>query len=311
MPRFKTVDLASLRPMDVVVRPNAEALLSERMAKVVELWAKYDPPAAAVYDVQGLEFDPIKITEEADTVFHVNVLSRINQTALDVTLAFAAGPNLDAIATRYPGGVPRLPQETYTDDAAPGERRAKDGRYRERIWGAASALSRAGTAEGYEFLVKTLDGDVRDVTATAQRTPQQVVAVLTVMMEGPEPIPTVEALLRIRVALMDEAVVPLTDVVTVQAAAPVDVRFRFKVWLFPFASKDATLAAMRANVDALHASLRWLDTDHTRLDLDTALNVHGVHHVTIEGMTGDLVAAGPTQFVRVLSTEYLYMGTAQ
>ena len=77
---------------------------------------------------------------------------RVNQAARSITLAYAIGTDLDAIASRYPGGVPRLPSES-------------DDRYRRRIWLSPNTLSPHGTAEAYEFWALTALPALRDVTA--------------------------------------------------------------------------------------------------------------------------------------------------
>ena len=119
---------ANLQPMVVLEKIDVETILAERMARLKELWAKYDPPSAAQYDVEQLEFDPIKINQEACSYFELLIRDRINQAARSITLAYAIGTDLDAIASRYPGGVPRLEGES-------------DDRYRRRIWLSPNTLS--------------------------------------------------------------------------------------------------------------------------------------------------------------------------
>jgi phage-related baseplate assembly protein len=74
------------------------------MAKLVELWREADPPAGAVYDVDALEFDRSRSIRSARP-FELMLRDRVNQAARAVTPAFASGSDLDAIATRYPGGA--------------------------------------------------------------------------------------------------------------------------------------------------------------------------------------------------------------
>ena len=61
----------------------------------------------AQYDVGQLEFDPIKIKAERLAFFEALLRDRVNQAARGVTCSIWHGSNLDAIASRYPGGVPR------------------------------------------------------------------------------------------------------------------------------------------------------------------------------------------------------------
>ena len=114
MNRLGVLDPKSLPRFEVLEALDVETILDARMGRFVELWKEHDPPAGAVYDVEGLEFDPIKITQETSTYFELLQRDRVNQAARSVTLAFAVGGDLDAIASRYPGGVPRLRDERET-----------------------------------------------------------------------------------------------------------------------------------------------------------------------------------------------------
>src|SRR5215475_5334491 len=153
MSRFPVVAINQLSRMQVLETIDTDAIIGARMAKLVELWREADPPAGAVYDVGMLEFDPLKINQECATYFELMLRDRVNQAARAVTLAFAVGSDLDAIASRYPGGLPRLPNET-------------DDRYRRRIQLSPNALTPHGTGEAYEFWALTADGSLRDASAT-------------------------------------------------------------------------------------------------------------------------------------------------
>ena len=159
MNRLGVLDPKSLPHFDVLEALNAETILEGRMDRFVELWKEHDPPAGAVYDVEGLEFDPIKITQETSTYFELLLRDRVNQAARSVTLAFAVGGDLDAIASRYPGGVPRLRDEQGNPDE-------DDERYRRRIWLSPATLSPHGTEEAYVFWALSADRTLHDASAT-------------------------------------------------------------------------------------------------------------------------------------------------
>ncbi len=100
--------------MQVLETISTEVVLAARMADLKTRWSTSDPPAAANYDVENLEFDPLKINQEVATYFELMLRDRVNQAARAVTLAFAVGTDLDAIGSRYPGGMPRIAGETDT-----------------------------------------------------------------------------------------------------------------------------------------------------------------------------------------------------
>ena len=132
---------------------DADKIIANRMGRFKTLWKQYDPPNGAQYDVGELEFDPIKITQENSAYFELMLRDRVNQAARAVTLAFAVGADLDAIASRYPGGVPRLLDE-------------RDEHYKRRVWHSPNVLSPHGTAESYVFWALTADPTLHDASAT-------------------------------------------------------------------------------------------------------------------------------------------------
>ena len=159
--RYSPIDPTTLGPLTLVQVPDKEALLATRMASVKAFWTFYDPPFGAQYDVENLEFDPIKISQEAGVSQEINALSFVNAMGRSTTLAFGFGDNLDAIATRFPGGVPRLNKGLANQET--------DARYAYRIWLSSNAYSTAGAALAYVFQALTAVASLRDVTATLQR----------------------------------------------------------------------------------------------------------------------------------------------
>jgi hypothetical protein len=168
MSRLSVINLAELPPMQVIETIDTEAIMRARMGRFKELWASYDPPLGVQYDVENLEFDPIRINQECCTLFELMERDRVNQAARDVTLAFGWGGNLDGIASRYPSGVPRLPvvSEPRPFEQFPQDWESDD-RYRQRIWLAPNLFSPHGTAEAYEFFALTADATMHDARATS------------------------------------------------------------------------------------------------------------------------------------------------
>lgn len=284
MNRLGVLDPNSLPVFAVLERLDSETIIRDRMARVVEVWTEHDPPEAAVYDVENLEFDPIRIVQEADSYFELLLRDRVNQAAKSVTLAYASGGDLDAIASRYPGGVPRLAGES--DEA-----------YRRRIWLSPATLSVHGSEEAYVFWALTADPSLKDATATTVEGTGHVT--ITIMAGGPDPRPTDVQLNRVRAYIADYGRKALTDIVSVQGPNIIDTRIHVEVWLFPGPDGPTTLAAIRQSLAQMVEQHQWIGVDYTRMAISRAVgNVMGVQDVNILEPASNLVV-NSTSVVRV------------
>jgi len=261
---------ANLQPMVVLEQIDVEQIIADRMGRLKELWSVYDPPSAAQYDVEQLEFDPIKINQEACAYFELMLRDRVNQAARSITLAYAVGTDLDAVASRYPGGVPRLEGET-------------DDRYRRRIWLSPNTLSAHGTAEAYEFWALTAEPALRDVTAIRSVLHDYYPTILITCLMGldADPSPSQEQLVRIRAYIQSLSRQGLTDVISVNPPKIKEVEYIVRVWLYPGPAPDQTLAKIALNLQNLVDSQYWLGHDHTHTAIHAACSLSGVHHVDI------------------------------
>lgn len=292
--RFSPIDPATVPMISIVEIPDAEALIRSRLNEVKTRWSFYDPPLGAQYDVETLEFDPIKITMEAGAASEVNALSFVNAMGKATTLAFAGGADLDALASRYPNGVPRL----FSPLGIPEE----DGRYRFRIWLSSNSFSTAGSALAYVFQALTALPELRDATAIARRDSfeQEPRVIITCLLEGDEPRPTIAQLLKVRARVTDKGIGPLTDVVVVNAAEVIPVNYRIRIWFFLAADKAASLAAVNAALAELVDAQRYLGFSNTLAAIYTACSQYGISNVIIDEPGGD-VMADETQVVIVKS----------
>ena len=308
MSRLSVINLAELPLMQVLENISSEQILDNRMQRFKALWFSYDPPNAAQYDVGPLEFDPIKITQENSTFFELAVRDRINQAARAVTLAYAVGGDLDAIASRYPGGVPRL---DTNNDGIPDER---DDRYRRRVWLSPNVLSAHGTAESYVFWALTADPTLHDASATTTEGTGKVY--VTLMAESGSlsnliwnrtndkltgeflstraepvfnPTPTMEQIVDVRKYILDEARRGLTDEIITNAPAITVVNYKCRIWLFPNVSVDIAIPAIEQSITALLEKQRWIGYDHSRMAIDAALAQPGVHHAVIDEPVKDVM----------------------
>jgi len=284
-------------------------ITAARMEAVLRYWREADPAAVAIYDVGKLKFDPARIVQRASTYFEGMLRDRVNQAALSVTLAFATGSDLDAIASRYPGGVPRL---AVVDDPRPfseaPEDWESDDRYRRRIWLSPAALSPHGVKEAYEFWALTALPTLKDATAYADEgTPNVYV---TIMRDGPNPMPSQADLLDVRAFIYENARKGMTDVVSVLAPEPVDTAFNADVWLFP--GPDATLVTdqIEQAVADMITRQSWLGYDYTLNAFNAALFKPGVANAVPTSPTRDLIV-GPRQFVRPTGVNIRYRGRTE
>lgn len=267
MNRLGVLDPNQLPVYEVLETISTEDILNARMTKLVELWKEYDPPNAALYDVEELETDPLKINQENSTYFELMQRDRVNQAARNCTLAFSYGGNIDAIASRYPGGVPRLPGED-------------DERYRRRIWLSVGTLSPHGDEEAYVFWPLTADPTLHDASATTIE--GSGVVDVTIMASGENPRPTQLQLLNVRAYIHDHARKSLTDTVHVLAPRVLETRYALDVFLFPGPDAVITMMNLRRNLEALVEKQYWLGFDHTRMAIATAAgNTTGVQNVHI------------------------------
>jgi phage-related baseplate assembly protein len=268
--RISVLNPDYLQRMLVLEDIDTEEILTARMQRLKTLWASYDPPVAAQYDVENLEFDPIKINQEACTFFELLLRDRVNQAARSITLAYAVGSDLDAIASRYPGGVPRLEGES-------------DDRYRRRIWLSPNTLSPHGTAEAYEFWALTALPALRDVTAIRSVMHDYYPTILiTCLMEPPaEAKPSDEQLVQVRAYIQSLSRMGLTDVISVNPPKIREIDYKVGVWLYPGASPDQTITKIQSSLEKLVKDQYWLGHDHTHMAIDAACSMTGVHHVEI------------------------------
>jgi phage-related baseplate assembly protein len=279
--RLGVIELDQLPPMEVLEALDSEAVITERMQQFIELWRKHDPPAGAQYDVGFLEFDPIRINQEANTFFELLLRDRVNQAAKSVTLAFASGGDLDAIASRYPGGVPRIAGET-------------DDHYRMRIWLSPNTLTPHGVYESYVYWALSADGTLRDATAIAKRgTPNITITIMAngtpVALNGdkngvtafPTPTPTIQQIDAVRLYVNSSSRKALTDVVSVRAPKIMHTNYRIQYWLFPSWDKALIEPELYTATAALIEKQRWLGYSHTIDSIEAALKRSGIYKIHV------------------------------
>lgn len=288
MSRLSVIDLSQLGPMQVLELLDSETILAARMQKFKDLWAERDPPAGAQYDVENLEFDPIKITEELETFHELLLRDRVNQAARAVTLAFSSGTDLDAVVTRIPGAGPRLPiidaPRAYPKFPQDWE---SDDRYRRRAQLAPSTLSAHGSDESYVYWAMTADATLKDASATT--VPRTGKITVTIMAGGTEPRPTTQQKLNVRRYILDQARKGLTDEVSVRGPMVLETKYDIDLWVTPGMDAELLKSEVDADLVELVAKQYWLGYDHTRMAIDKATAQPGVHSNFIRSPTSDVI----------------------
>jgi phage-related baseplate assembly protein len=315
VPRLGVIELSQLPAFQVLEVISSDAIIQARMQQLALIWQHNDPPNMAQYDVGNLEFDPLRINQEVSAFFETLLRDRVNQASRAVTLAFAVGGNLDAIASRYPGGLPRLPNET--DDA-----------YRTRIWLSPNTLSPNGTYESYVFFGFTaaaLAGTpLRDCQVLS--TPGSPKVAMTIMADGPpiianssggvydgtfsaapSPTPSNDLITEVYeyVIAPGEGRKGLTDVLNVNGPKIRYVDYKIRIILYPGWDVGTTMQQLYPAFAALLESQRYLGFSHTLAAVDAALKVSGVFNVLIDSPAADvIISTDATVVVRSVILSY-------
>jgi phage-related baseplate assembly protein len=305
--RYTTIDISNLPALTLIDVPDEETILAARMAKLKERWTANDPPNGAVYDVDGLEFDPLKVNQEVNTVFEQNALARVNLWGQQTSLASAWGDNLDAIASTYPvlldpvTGVASFPRRQ------PGE---QDDRFRYRLWLSSWAFNTAGAEQAYIFWALTSVPTLKDATAIVKRPTldDDPTVVITLLSARPDSIVTEAEISTARRYLNDPGIKPLTDAVTVQGPRFVDVTLNAGLWLFPGPEASLVLAAVNKAVDDTVEGQRSLGLDFPQIRWEAALAQPGVQNAVTDFIT---TVTSPEEVVRVVGRNITVEGRAQ
>ena len=309
---MSSVDLSLLAAPDVVETVDYESLLAQRKERFIEL----APDLASVMD---LESEPaVKLLEEA-SYDEVLLRTRINEAAIAVMLAYAAGNDLDHLAALYavtrlvtdlgdPTAIPPVAPTLETDDAL-----------RIRVQMAPEGFSTAGPAGAYRFHALSADGLVLDASVDSPRftslelTPEQIAVLpagtialactydaglptprpgmvrVSVLSRAGDGTPTAELLAAVMAALSADDIRPMTDEVVVTAATILTYALRATITTYPGPSAQAVLDAAQAEAETYVAATHQLGYDVTLSGLYAALHRPGVQRVDLIEPTAAIV----------------------
>lgn len=341
--RFSTIRPELLPTMQVLQSIDTETLITQRMLKLKQIWLQHDPPNAANYDVDNLEFDPIRITQELSSYFELLVRDRVNQAARAVTLAFSVGADLDAIASRYPaGGVPRKTANA-TDPAllwTGAGTQEPDALYKQRVWLSPNILSLSGPGqavyESYVYWALTAPmppGELPIKHATQYTKPYTGNVYLPILPYQPlntiwkqSPFNTNQwSLSPAAVVYPTDAQVSavygyiaapymgrmgLTDVLSVLKPKVVNATIDADIYLFPAVDVATLMNEIMAAIGNMVVALNWLGADLTLLALEGAMAQAGVYNTVIRAPAADVIV-GLDSVINIQSVTLTYKGVGE
>lgn len=280
---FQPIDLTRVPPPDVVEPLSYEQVLAEMRADL----KVRDPDFSAGL----LESDPAVKVLEAAAMRETLLRQRVNDAAGAVMLATATGADLDNIAARY--NVARLIVDPGDPDALPPEPAVyeTDDRLRFRAQMAFEGLSTAGPEGAYIFHAVSADARIPVVAGRAgvsAVSPKPAEVLITVMSKEGSGVPGQDILDAVTAALNGKDVRPLTDRVTVQAAANVNYAVTAEIDIYDGPDKAVVLQNSINSVTAFTAAQKLLGEMVTIDGLHKALRVAGVRKVALAAPSADV-----------------------
>lgn len=266
---YTAVDLPSLPFPQAVEALDYETILAAMLA---DLRAR-DPAFTAL-----VESDPAYKVLEVAAYRELLVRQRINEAIKAVTLAYAAGADLEQIAARYnverlmvdagnPNAIPPIPPTYETDESL-----------RRRTQLAFESFSTAGPEGAYIFHALGADADVLDAAVHSPAPGQVTVAVLSRTGDGTAPAGTLAA---VDTALNADEVRPITDSVTVESAAIVPYSVVATLTSYPGPDSAVVMAAAQASIENYVERSKRLGRDITISGVYAALHQEGVRAVAL------------------------------
>lgn len=279
MSRYTAVNLDEL-PFPAIITPlDYEAILARMRADLVAL----APSLAPALAVEG---DPIQAVLQAIAYRALIHETRQNDVARAAYLATATGADLDNLVAEY--GVARLLITPADPNAVPPVAAVyeTDAELRYRAQTALEAFSTAGPRGAYEHFALSADPAILGVGITSP-----VPGTVRVVVLARDGVPGAAVLDNVEAALNAEDVRPLTDFVTVQAAALESYAVEAVLNMRPGPGGEAALADARAAVAAYTAGQRRIGATIYRSALFAALHRPGVESVDLIAPAADVAAS--------------------
>jgi phage-related baseplate assembly protein len=276
---FTAVDLSQLSFPDAVESLNYETILTAMLA---DLQAHFPEFSALV------ESDPAFKIMEVCAYREVLLRQRVNEAVKAVTLAYAAGADLDQIAARYDVERLLLVAEDLTTTPVTLAVYEDDDSLRRRVQLSFEGFSTAGPEGAYVFHALGADADVLDVAVTSPTPGVVSVAVLSRESNGT---PSFELLAAVDATLSADNVRPLTDNVNVSAGQIINYSVVASLVLFDGPDANVVIQGALAAMEAYATASHRLGRDVTLSGIYAALHQPGVQRVALSSPVADIVTA--------------------
>lgn len=280
------LDISQLPEPSFVEEISFEVIFSRRKAQFI---AEYSPEKQQeVAATLTLESDPVvKLLQEA--AYNEMILrARINRAALDTTLAFGGGDNLDVTAANNnterrlispadPNANPPRPAEWESDDSL-----------RERAQLAFEKISTAGHGAGYYAHAKDAHPLIEDVSVFSPSPAVVNIYFLRRDGDGDDDAAIATAILK---KLNGWETRPIADRVYVYSAERIDYQITAALYLYQVPESEPVIQAAIARAQQFVVKFRRLGRDIPLTAIAAALHVDGVQRVDIQLPAADLVIA--------------------
>ena len=269
------VDLSKLDPPTIVEQLDYETILARKIARMVALFPDFDAtvdsdPAMKVLQIAA--YDELLLRQD----FNERLVGRL--------VAYATGATLDHIGAAI--GVARLavtPANATTGAAIIYE---DDDSFRARIVLGPEGFAAAGPELAYVKRAKDAGTDVLDASAISPAPGEVLVTVLSRSGDGTAP----ESLLQaVRDIVLDPAVRPVGDLVTVAAATQRRFVIDARIWTFAGPDPALLIVTGQGRLAKYLTDSRRLGRNVTLSGLNAAMTVSGVQRVEILSPAADIV----------------------
>lgn len=273
---FTVINLSQIAAPDVVEQISFEDILA---AMIADLQAR-DPSFSAL-----VESDPAYKILEVCAYRETLIRQRTNEAARAVMLAYAAGSDLDQLGANV--NVQRLVITPADPDTVPPTAAVveSDDDFRARIQLSFEGYTTAGSEGSYVFHGLSADGDVKDIQAVSPSPGNVTVYVLSRTGTGAA---GSGLLAKVSAALNAEDVRPLTDNVSVSAAAIIPYSVTAELVLYPGPDADVVRAEALAKLQEYTTSVARIGYDVTLSGIYQALHRPGVQRVNLAAPTANI-----------------------
>lgn len=269
------VDLSRLDPPTIVELLDYETILARKVARMVALFPDFDATVdsdPAIKVLQVAAYDELLLRQD----FNERVVGRL--------VAYATGATLDHIGAAI--GVARLVVTGANATTGAAALHEDDDSFRARIVLGPEGFAAAGPELAYVKRAKDAGTDVLDASATSPAPGEVLVTVLSRSGDGTAPPELVDA---VRTIVLDPAVRPVGDLVTVAAAAQIRFAIDARIWTFAGPDPALLIGTARTKLAAYLDDTRRLGRNVTLSGLNAALTVPGVQRVDIVAPAADVV----------------------